>query len=76
MTKVRKTGNQEPGLRMGPVARGKHVTSQDSDGSPRSSLARQTWLKMEGRSKAVELGEETEKEMGEKVRVWMQAENG
>ena len=50
------------------------MTSQDSDGSPRSSLARQIWLKTEGRSKAVELGEETEKEMEEKVMEWMQAE--
>ena len=56
------------------MARREHVTSQDSDGSPRSSLARQIWLKMEGRSKAVELGEETEKEMEEKVKGWIQVE--
>ena len=63
-----RTQDQDGGTRTGFEIRG------DIKGSPRSSQARQVWLKMDGKVKAVELREETEKEMEEKVRRWMRVE--
>ena len=51
-------------------------TTGDIKGSPRSPRARQVWLKMNGKVKAIELRDETEKEMEEKVRRWMMVEEG
>ena len=56
------TWDQDRGTRMG------FKTTGDIEGSPRSPRARQVWLKMDGKVKAVELRDETEKEMEEKVR--------
>ena len=64
------THDQDIGARTG------FKTTGDIKGSPRSPLARQVWLKMDGKVKAVELREETEKEMEEKVRIWMRVEKG
>ena len=36
--------------------------------------ARQVWLKVEGKCRVMELGEEKEKELEEKVRGWMGVE--
>ena len=51
-------------------------TTGDIKGSPRSPQARQVWLKMDGKVKVVDLREETEKEMEEKVMRWMRVEKG
>ena len=64
------TRDQDSGTRMG------FKTTGDIEGSPRSPRARQVWLKMDGKVKAVELKDETEKEMEEKVRRWMRVEEG
>ena len=63
-----RTQGQDGGTRTG------FETMGDIKGSPRSPQARQVWLKMDGKVKAVELREETEKEMEEKVRRWMRVE--
>ena len=62
------TQDQDCGTRTG------FKTTGDIKGSPRSPQARQVWLKMDGKVKAVELRDETEKEMEEKVRRWMREE--
>ena len=51
-------------------------THRNIKGSPQGSQARQVWLKMDGRVKVVDLGDETGKEMEEKVRRWMRVEEG
>ena len=61
---------QDSGTRMG------FKTTGDIEGSPQSPRARQVWLKMDGKVKAVELRHETAKEMEEKVRRWMRVEEG
>ena len=65
-----RTRDQDIGARTG------SGTSCDIKGSPRSPQARQVWLKMDGKIKVVDLGEETGKEMEEKVRRWMRVEKG
>ena len=65
-----RTRDQDIGARTG------SGTSCDIKGSPRSPQARQVWLKMDGKIKVVDLGEETGKEMEEKVRRWMTVEKG
>ena len=45
-------------------------------GSPQGPQARQVWLKMDGRVKVLDLGDETGKEMEKKVRRWMRVEEG
>ena len=65
-----RTGNQDIGARTGLGA------SWDIKGTPQSSQARQVWLKLSGKTEAVDLGEETGEEMEEKVRRWMKAEKG
>ena len=61
---------QDSGTRMG------FKTTGDIEGSPRNPQARQVWLKLDGKVKAVELRHETGKEMEEKVRRWMRVEKG
>ena len=51
-------------------------THRNIKGSPQGPQARQVWLKMDGRVKVVDLGDETGKEMEEKVRKWMRVEEG
>ena len=51
-------------------------TTGDIEGSPRSPRARQVWLKMNGKVKAVELRYESAREMEERVRKWMRVEEG
>ena len=51
-------------------------TNRNIKGSPQGPQARQVWLKMDGRVKVVDLGDETGKEMEEKVRRWMRVEEG
>ena len=51
-------------------------THRNIKGSPQGLQARQVWLKMDGRVKVVDLGDETGKEMEEKVRRWMGVEEG
>ena len=63
-------GDQDSGVRMG------FKTTGDIEGSPRSPRARQVWLKMDGKVKAVELRCESAREMEEKVRKWMRVEEG
>ena len=62
-------GDQDSGVRMG------FKTTGDIEGSPRSPRARQVWLKMDGKVKAVELRYESAREMEEKVK-WMRVEEG
>ena len=63
-------GDQDSGVGMG------FKTTGDIEGSPRSSRARQVWLKLDGKVKAVELRYESAREMEEKVRKWMRVEEG
>ena len=51
-------------------------TTGDIEGSPRNPRARQVWLKMNGKVKAVELRDESAREMEERVRKWMRVEEG
>ena len=51
-------------------------TNWNIKGSPQGPQARQVWFKMDGRVKVVDLGDETGKEMEEKVRRWMRVEEG
>ena len=51
-------------------------TTGDIEGSPRSPRARQVWLKMNGKVKAVELRDESAREMEERVRKKMRVEEG
>ena len=67
---IEETGNQVFCVRTGPGAR------WNTKGSPQSSQARQVWLKMDGKTEAVDLGEETGEELEEKVRRWMKVEKG
>ena len=62
------TWDQDSGTRTG------FKTTGDIEGSPRSPRARQVWLKMDGKVKAVELRYESAREMEEKVRNWMRVE--
>ena len=51
-------------------------TIGDIEGSPRNPRARQIWLKMNGKVKAVELRDESAREIEERVRRWMRVERG
>ena len=51
-------------------------TTVDIEGSPRNPRARQVWLKMNGKVKAVELRDESAREIEERVRRWMRVEGG
>ena len=51
-------------------------TIGDIEGSPRNPRARQVWLKMNGKVKAVELRDESAREIEERVRRWMRVEGG
>ena len=62
---IQETGNQDTRVRTCPGTR------WNIKGSPQSSQTRQIWLKMDGKTKAVDLGEETGEEIEEKVRRWM-----
>ena len=51
-------------------------TIGDIEGSPRNPRARQIWLKMNSKVKAVELRDESAREIEERVRRWMRVERG
>ena len=51
-------------------------TIGDIEGSPRNPRARQVWLKMNGKVKAVDLKDESAREIEERIRRWMRVKEG
>ena len=51
-------------------------TIGDIEGSPRNPRARQVWLKMNGKVKAVDLTDESAREIEERIRRWMRVKEG